>query len=466
MKKCMFIFLIISFYSFAAVKIPKVEQVEGMKPWWLNNHESVEGVLEGVGIATKENSAYRTEALELAKIEIAGVKNTYIDSTLLLEQKNNTNNLNVSTKGTTSAQIKATIIDSYEDETTYYVWAVEFYNDKAKTEFISLINNKNKETLENKLNYLKYLNKTVVTNKKRSKITLTNNSDNKYQKNEILNIYRLTDANINPLTKELNDFSKEKIGEVSVEEVFDNQILASTNLLSTFRIKEGDIAISSGKVKVKNEIKEEVEEPKSSVVHNSYNYNLNYEPQVFYVERSKILGPRQYELSLMNDFNNRSDVNFKMGLLRFVEGTVNVDMSNNSELNAMIKVAFPILKNLNVGMAYKKDISTQYSYAIGLAEYSFYENAGFLDFNVTSPIGDNNEEETFGVSVQIKPDKDVLIGAEYNSEVNSAKNDFTVLKLNLKMFENTWIGGGVIFDNERTYFIKISNIDIYKGDSI
>lgn len=43
----MFMFLIISFYSFTAVKIPKIEQVEGMKPWWLSNHRSVEGVFEG-----------------------------------------------------------------------------------------------------------------------------------------------------------------------------------------------------------------------------------------------------------------------------------------------------------------------------------------------------------------------------------------------------------------------------------
>lgn len=434
-----------------------------MKPWWLNNHESVEGVLEGVGIASKEDSStYRTEALELAKVEIAGIKSTYIDSTLLLEQDNNAKNLNISTKGTTSAQINATVIDSYEDETNYYVWVAEFYNDKSKNDFINFINEKNRETLENKLNYIKYLNKTVVTDKKRGKITLNGTADKRYQKNEILNVYRLTEANINPLTKELNDFSKEKVGEVMIEEIFDNQILASANLLSTFKIKEGDIAISSGKVKVKSEIKieEEVKKAKPNELHTSYNYNLNYEPQVFYVERSKILGPRQYELSLMSDFNDKSDVNFKVGLLRFVEGTANLDMSNNSSLNAMIKVAFPILKNVNVGMAYKKDMGNQSSYAIGLLEYSFYENAGFLNLNVTSPIGDNDEDEIFGISAQIKPDKDVLIGAEYNTEMNS-NNDITILKLNLKMIENTWIGGGVIFDDKRTYFIKISNIAIY-----
>ena len=46
-------------------------------------------------------------------------------------------------------------------------------------------------------------------------------------------------------------------------------------------------------------------------------------------------------------------------------------------------------------------------------------------------------------------------------EINNNQNDITILKLNLKMIENTWIGGGVIFDDERTYFIKISNIAIY-----
>jgi hypothetical protein len=461
MKKYMFMFLIIGFYSFSAVKIPRIEQVEGLKPWWLSNHRSVEGVLEGVGIVSKKNSStYRTEALELAKVEIAGIKNTYIDSTLLLEQNNNTNNLNISTKGTTSAQVNGIIIDTYEDESDYYVWVAEFYNDNSRNDFVNFINEKNRETLENKLEYLKYLNKTVITNKKRSKITL-NNSDNKtFQKNEILNIYRLTESNINPMTKELNDFSKEKVGEAVVEEVFDNQVLASADILSTFRIKEGDIAVSSGKIK-EEKIKEETKEKKISKLQTLYNYNLNYEPQVFYVERSKLLGPRQYELSLMSDFNDKSDMNFKVGILRFVEGTATLDMSNNSSLNAMIKVAFPILKNVNVGMAYKKDLDNQSSYAIGLLEYSFYENAGFLNLNITSPIGNNNEDEIFGVSAQIKPDKDVLLGAEYSTEVNNNHNDMTILKLNLKMIENTWIGGGVIFDDERTYFIKISNIAIY-----
>lgn len=461
MKKYMFMFLIISLYSFTAVKIPRIEQVEGLKPWWLSNHRSVEGVLEGVGIVSKKNSStYRTEALELAKVEIAGIKNTYIDSTLLLEQNNNTNNLNISTKGTTSAQVNGIIIDTYEDESDYYVWVAEFYNDNSRNDFVNFINEKNRETLENKLEYLKYLNKTVITNKKRSKITL-NNSDNKtFQKNEILNIYRLTESNINPMTKELNDFSKEKVGEAVVEEVFDNQVLASADILSTFRIKEGDIAVSSGKIK-EEKIKEETKEKKISKLQTLYNYNLNYEPQVFYVERSKLLGPRQYELSLMSDFNDKSDMNFKVGILRFVEGTATLDMSNNSSLNAMIKVAFPILKNVNVGMAYKKDLDNQSSYAIGLLEYSFYENAGFLNLNITSPIGNNNEDEIFGVSAQIKPDKDVLLGAEYSTEVNNNHNDMTILKLNLKMIENTWIGGGVIFDDERTYFLKISNIAIY-----
>ena len=461
MKKYMFMFLIISPYSFTAVKIPSIEQVEGLKPWWLSNHRSVEGVLVGVGMVSKKNSStYRIEALELAKVEIAGIKNTYIDSTLLLEQNNNTNNLNISTKGTTSAQVNGIIIDTYEDESDYYVWVAEFYNDNSRNDFVNFINEKNRETLENKLEYLKYLKKTVIKKKKRSKITL-NNSDNKtFQKNEILNIYRLTEANINPMTKELNDFSKEKVGEAVVEEVFDNQILASADILSTFRIKEGDIAVSSGKIK-EEKIKEETKEKKISKLQTLYNYNLNYEPQVFYVERSKLLGPRQYELSLMSDFNDKSDMNFKVGILRFVEGTATLDMSNNSSLNAMIKVAFPILKNVNVGMAYKKDLDNQSSYAIGLLEYSFYENAGFLNLNITSPIGNNNEDEIFGISAQIKPDKDVLLGAEYSTEVNNNHNDMTILKLNLKMIENTWIGGGVIFDDERTYFIKISNIAIY-----
>lgn len=462
MKKYLIALFIISFYSFSEIKIPKIEQVEGVKPWWLSNHEKVEGVLEGIGISDKNNSTYRTEAIEIAKSEIAGIKSTYIDTTLLLEQNNDTSSLNISTKGTTSNQVKAVVIDTYEDESNYYVWMAEFFNAKSQNNFISFLNEQNIKTLENKLDYLKYLNKVVVTDKKRSKITLSNGSNQEYKKDEILNIYRLTEANINPLTKELNDFSKEKIGEAVVEEVFSNQILASADLLSTFKIKEGDIAISSGQfLQERKEIQTTEKEKKYSFLRTKYNYNLNYEPQVFYVERSKILGPRQYELSFMSNFDDKSDFNFKAGILRFVEGTINLDLGDNSSMNAMIKVAFPIWKNLNGGMAYKKNFDDKISYGLALLEYSFAENAGSLAMNLTSPINYDVEKETFGISVQLKPDKDALIGAEYNVEVDNSKNDMFILKLNLKMFEDTWIGGGIIWDEERTYFMKISRTGIY-----
>lgn len=460
-KRLLTIFLIFNIGIFAAGTLPKVEKFEGVKPWWLNGHESTEGVLEGIGVVNKrnkENGNLRIEAMELAKREISGIKNTQIDSTLTLEENNIAKSLNISTIGTTKEQVKATLVDTYEDEDNYYAYMVEFFDDLAYEKFINFLNENNRKFLENKNEYIKYLNKIVITNKKMSKITLNAGINKGLEKNEILNVYRLTEANLNPLTKELNDFSKEKVGEIVIEEVFEGQAIASADVYSTFKVKTGDIAVKSGEFKKE---KEEIKAEKIGKLQKKYDYNLDYEPQVLNVERAVILGPKQYEFALMSDFSDKIGGQIKTGLLRFIEGSISFDMEKDFDLSALLKVGFPISKTTNLGLSYIKELSDNKSYVMGLLEYSFYENFAMFNLNYTSPIGEAAAHETIGASVQLKPDKNVLIGMEYVNKNDNVSDDYLALKLNLKVIDETWLGGGVIWDDNKTYFLKISRVMIF-----
>lgn len=459
-KYFLVIFILINLLSFGETALPKIEKIVGLKPWWLDSHDNIEGVLEGIGVVYKgKKENLRTEAIELAKREISSIKNTTIDSTLTLEQSNIDKSLSISTIGTTKSEVNAVLVDTYEDENNYYAYMVEFKDSVAKDNFIAFLKNNNKKFLENKNEYIKYLNKIVITAKKRTKITLNAGLNKELQKNEILNVYRLTDPNINPMTKELNDFSKEKVGEVVVSEVFENQSLAYADLYSTFRIKEGDIVVKTGQFK---KDKEETHLEKVDKLKKSYDYNLDYEPQVLNVQRAYILGPRQYELSLMSNFNDKLEAEFKTGIFRFIEAGVNMNTNENSGLRGLLKIAFPIFKTTNIGLSYQKDFDTKGESAIvGLLEQNISEGKILLGLNYTSPIDQNGKNETFGASLQIKPDKNVLIGGEYVNQEGSTTNDYSAAKINLKITADTWLGGGVIWGEERTYFVKLSKITIF-----
>lgn len=459
-KHFLLIFLLINLFTFGETVLPKVEKIDGLKPWWLDSHENIEGVLEGIGVVYKgKKENLRTEAMELAKREISSIKNTTIDSTLTLEQSNIDKSLSISTIGTTKSDVNAILVDTYEDENNYYAYMVEFKDTLARDNFITFLKNNNRKFLENKNEYIKYLNKIVITAKKRTKITLNAGLNKELQKNEILNVYRLTEANINPMTKELNDFSKEKVGEIVVSEVFENQALAYADLYSTFRVKEGDIVVKTGEFK---KDKEETHLERIDKLKKSYDYNLDYEPQVLNVQRAYILGPRQYELSFMSDFNDKFEVDFKTGIFRFIEAGVNMNTNENSGLRGLLKIAFPILKTTNVGLAYQKDFDTKgESAVVGLLEQNISEGRILLSLNYTSPINKGGKDESFGASLQLKPDKNVLIGGEYLNKEGSKSDDYTALKINLKITNDTWFGGGVIWGEERTYFVKLSKISIF-----
>ena len=454
-------FVLISLLTFGQA-LPKIEKINGLKPWWLKSHESIEGVLEGIGVVfkgNKTNQNYRLEAMELGRREISSIKNTFIDSKLILEESSLDKNLSISTIGTTSAKVNAVLVDSYEDEDNYYAYMVEFYNDKARNNFINLINEKNRFFLENKNDYIKYMNRMVITNKKRTKITINAGKDKDLSKKEILNIYRLTDESFNPLTKEVEDFNKVKIGQVVIEEVFDNQALASADIYSSFRIKEGDIAISTGEF---DKSKEELKTEKVDKLKTTYNYNFDYEPQVLNVERAVILGPSQYELSFMTDFDDRLEGYLKAGIFRFVEGSISLSPKDDFGIRGLIKVAFPILKTGNIGIAYEKMLNSNEDYIMALAEYNFLQGMGILNVNYTSPIGKKAQNETIGLAFQYKPDKNVLLGAEYQNKIDNTSDDYLALKLNLRVTDETWLGGGVIWnEDDRKYFLKVSRIMVF-----
>lgn len=460
--KGIIVFLLLNIFIFGENTLPKVERIEGLKPWWIENHESIEGVLEGIGVVykgNKESGNLRVEAMELAKREISSIKTTTIDSTLVLEESNIDKSLNILTTGTTKAEVKALLVDTYEDENNYYAYMVEFKDDIARDKFIDFLKDNNRKFLENKNEYIKYLNKIVITNKKRSMITINAGENKKLQKNEILNVYRLTEANLNPLTKELNDFSKEKIGEIILSEIFENQSLAYADIYSTFRIKEGDIAVKTGEFQ---KDKEEIKLEKIDKLKKTYNYNFDYEPQVLNVERAFILGPRQYELSLMSDFSDRFSGGLKTGIFRFIEAGVKFDSKPKSSLEASLKVAFPIFKTTNIGLSYGKDFSEEgVSSITGLVEYIFYDGMGMIAANYNSPIGQKGNNESIGLSLQMKPDKNVLIGLEYVNKENNKTEDYLAAKVNLKIVGDIWLGGGVIWDENRSYFLKISRVMVY-----
>ena len=257
----------------------------------------------------------------------------------------------------------------------------------------------------------------------------------------------------------MNDFSKEKVGEIVISESFDNQALAYSDIYSTFKIKEGDIAVKTGEFQ---KDKEEIKLEKIDKLKKTYNYNFDYEPQVLNVERAFILGPRQYELSLMSDFSDRLSGGIKTGLLRFIEGGINFDSRPTSSLEANIKVAFPVFKTTNIGLAYAKDFSEEsISSIVGLIEYRFYDGMGMIAANYTSPIGKKGKNESIGVSLQMKPDKNVLLGAEYVNKEGNKVDDYLALKVNLKVIGDYWLGGGVIWDEDRSYFLKVSRVMVY-----
>ncbi len=461
MKIKFIVFFAIFSISIFSQALPKIEKIDGVKPWWLHSHQNIEGVLEGIGVVfkgNKTNQNFRTEAMELGKREISSIKNTFIDSKLVLEESSVEKNLSISTIGTTSSQVNAILVDTYEDENNYYAYMVEFFDNKARDEFVKLIEYNNREFLENKNNYIKYMNQIVITNKKLTKITINAGKDKKLEKREILNVYRLIDESYNPLTREVDDFTKKKVGEAIVEEVFDNQALASADIYSSFKIKEGDIVISSGEFE---KSKEEMKMQKVDKLETTYNYNFDYEPQVLNVERAVILGPRQYELSFMTDFNDRLKGEFKTGIFRFVEGSVSISPKDDMGISGLLKVAFPVYKTANIGFAYEKILNENEDYIIALAEFNFWEGMGILNANYTSPIGKKALNEKIGLSLQYKPDKNVLLGAEYQNKIDNVSDDYLALKLNLKITDNTWLGGGVIWDEDKSYFLKVSRMLIF-----
>lgn len=459
MKIKFMVFFAVFSISIFSQALPKIEKIDGVKPWWLKSHQNIEGVLEGIGVVfkgNKTNQNFRTEAMELGKREISSIKNTFIDSKLVLEESSLEKNLSISTIGTTSSKVNAILVDTYEDESNFYAYMVEFFDNKAREEFVKLINNNNREFLENKNNYIKYLNQMVITNKKLTKITINAGKDKKLEKREILNVYRLIDESYNPLTREVDDFTKKKVGEVTVEEVFDNQTLASADIYSSFKIKEGDIVISSGEFE---KSKEETKMQKVDKLETAYSYNFDYEPQVLNVERAVILGPRQYELSFMTDFDDRLEGEFKTGIFRFVEGSIS--LKDERGISGLLKVAFPIYKTANIGLAYKKILDENEDYVMALAEFNFWQGMGILNANYTSPIGKKALNEKIGLSFQYKPDKNVLLGAEYENKIDNISDDYLALKLNLKVTDSTWLGGGVIWDQDKSYFLKVSRTLIF-----
>ncbi len=440
---------------------PKIEKVKGVKPWWINDISPVEGMIGGVGIVPKgfykdDQGKLRGAAMEGARREIATAKNTFVESRIDLKQNKDNTDLNVNSTQYTSGEVKALLIDTWEDEDSYYVWMGEFLDRVSYENLKVYINKKNVDTIENKINLIKYEGRIIVTNRDGGMITINAGSDKGVKVNEVYYIYRLSDESVNPLSNQVEDFTKEKIGEITIKEVFKKSSRGQASFMSNFKIQKGDIAYSAGySQSEKEEQKQLAKEEKMK----KYDYDLEYVPKVLEVERAKTLSTRQYSLSASTDFNS-SKFDARIGLFRFFEASLNYNFNEKNYFDFLGKVGFPINRDTLIGLAYEKNWGNDVEYLIGLVEYQFAEGYGIANLNYKNPLGSVSEADYIGGALQLQPSSGVILGTEYGRKLeNNATSNFTI-KINLEVMDEIWFGAGVSWENERMYFIKIEHLNL------
>lgn len=458
MKK-LFLLFILSFSLFPAEidLFPEIEKINGVKPWWIEEVSPIEGMIGGIGIVPLNSQNTREAAMEAAKREIAGSKKTYIESEVKLKQNNNNSMMDIESVQKIEGEVKALLIDSWQDSDYFYVWMGEFINRTAYNNLKEYITEKNIKTKENRINIVKYNGKTIVTNKDGGQITITKGSNEGVKVNEVFYVYRLTDESVNPLSNEVEDFSKNKIGEIIIKEVFPESARGEASIVGNFRIQIGDVAYSAGYT-LDEKDKEEIEKKEEKMV--KYNYDSNYIPKLMNVERAKSLSTRQYTLSLMTDFSSTT-LETSIGLFRFFEAGLYYNIDDESTLNFIGKVAFPVNRDTMVGLAYEKNWTNGVEYIMGLFEYQYAEGYGIADVNYKSPLGNASEPSFMGGSIQLQPTDTVILGTEYSKYLESGGTSQFSLKVNLEVMDQLWVGAGVTWSDDRRYFIKVQHLNIF-----
>ena len=190
---------------------PVIDKVQDVAPWWMNEISPVEGMIGGIGEAISKDKKARTVAMEAARREIAASKQTIIEANFNLKQDSSGNtSANLQSQQTIKGEVKAVLIDTWDNGDKLYVWMGEFLNDESQEKLKNYIIQKNQETMENRIQIAKYAGKIVITNKDAGRITLNAGKDKKVKKGEVYNVYRLKSESVNPLNNEVEDFSSKK----------------------------------------------------------------------------------------------------------------------------------------------------------------------------------------------------------------------------------------------------------------
>lgn len=438
--------------------LPSIEKVQNIEPWWLSETNPVEGMIGGIGIAVKKEKNARSIAMEAARREIVASKQTYIEADFKLKQESNgKTSAKLESQQTIKGEVKALLIDTWEDDKKFYVWMAEFLDKESMNKLALYINAKNKETIENKIQIAKYAGRIVVTNKESGKITLNAGENKNIKKGEVYNVYRLKSESVNPLSNEVEDFSRKKIGEIVIIDVLDRSSIAQASFIDNFKIDIGDVVYPTG-VTFKEKKQKKISEREAKM--KKYDYDLEYIPKLLYVEKAKSLSTRQYSVSAYTDFDNYT-LEAKMGFLKFFEASLIGTDDNDNEIQFFGKVGIPITEELYAGIGYDSTISESKDYIVTLIDYLFMEKKGIASFNYKYPVESNPNKGIIGASIQSQINPSVVLGIELGKTLESSSNNYLTLKGNLEIMNEVWLGGGLTWkDHDRVYFIKIEHLNI------
>jgi len=454
---CIFTFSIYANENIVENLFPVIEKVQSVRPWWINNPNPVEGMTGGIGMSHFKENNKREIAIGLARREIASSKRTIVQSEFTAKQDSTgASKAQIESRHIVEESISAVLIDTWEDDGHYYVWMAEFLDKNSYERLKTFIEAKNIEINENRINLAQYANRIVITNKDFGKITLNVGKDKNVNLNEVYNVYRLKAESVNPISGQVEDFSKTKVGDVTIIDVLDRSSIGQANFIDSFRIQVGDIVEATGVTKdeyilTKKTIKEDKME--------KYNYDINYIPKIRNVERAKSFSTRQYSLSASSDFDNHY-LESRVGLFRFFEIGVLGAQGDDNYFEVFGKVGFPLYENLYVGFAYENRLGEDEEFAISMLELNFWDNIGLSALNYKHPLDSNDKKGTVGASIQLQPHTSVIIGAEGGKILESSGDDFVTIKLNLEIMDDIWLGGGISWENERVYFVKLEYINI------
>ncbi|MBZ4684187.1 MAG: hypothetical protein PWP46_2053 [Fusobacteriaceae bacterium] len=470
MKKIiLFLFILTFSFSFAEDSF-NIYKIQNKAPWWLNNY-IINGVNSAIGSAAKSPNKtideIRKEAITSARVELAANKKVIIESQLNTERTNDGTKTKITTQENVKAELSTTLVDSYEDDDFYYVWLVELINDSEREKLNDFIVMNNLEEKKYKENILKYKDEIVIVNKKLNTVTLNYGKNRNIKPHQIYNVYKLSDKLKNAVTNETEDFSKEKVGEIEITEVFDNtsnaKIINTTDLLS---IKKGQIAIYSGFDRELYDYKKKLQKERKL---SKYPLDTNYFSTGNEIVRATALKPHNYFLKVKTNFKGNNNVSLQYGIFDFTELSLNQYFANETYTEFGIKLGIPVE---NPYYSYTK-------YTFG-AKYTFRSQGlqntldALLDYYVSEITllnvdyrfylekDDNKQYEELYTTLSFLLNEKANLGIEgkidNDFDINSAS---LATKLNINVADGSNLEFGIKWDDERTYMLSYENKGVF-----